>query len=233
MKTIEIKSGDQTVQFTTKSVTLDGKEYFYADITELYHSPVVHTYQFECYGETKKIIYEKKDAKILNAIFSQVKNLEVKKAAAETEKPVAPVKEEAPVVEEAPVAETPAEEVKEEAKPEENSEEATSEEEKHKKSAKETFASLVDTLKKKAASIKNPAEGDAKEETEKEPMDPEKKERLKKSLRVFGIILAAVIVVSVIYYFVFGTANAPTDTNPTNIESQQYDDIDQLIEDMQ
>ena len=41
------------------------------------------------------------------------------------------------------------------------SEEAISEEEKPKKSAKETFASLVDTLKKKAAAIKNPAEGNA------------------------------------------------------------------------
>lgn len=262
MKTIEIKSGDQIVQFTTRSVTLDGKEYLYADITELYHSPVVHTYQFECYGDVKKIVYDKKDAKILNAIFSQVKKLEVQKQ--ETAKPAqqpAPVVEEkpaqqpAPAAEEAHVAETPAEETPAEEKAEEApaeaeekveeseetkeeaKEEATAEEEKAKKTAKETFGSLKARGQEMINKIKKSAKGDTAEgvegETEKEPMDPEKKERLKKSLRVFGIILAALIVVSVIYYFVFGTPNDPTDTNPTNIESQQYDDIDQLIDDMQ
>ena len=38
MKTIEILSNGQKVQFTTKSVTIDGKEYLYSHITELRHS---------------------------------------------------------------------------------------------------------------------------------------------------------------------------------------------------
>ena len=30
MKTIELKAGQQIAQFTTKSVTFDGKEFFYS-----------------------------------------------------------------------------------------------------------------------------------------------------------------------------------------------------------
>ncbi len=264
MKTIEIKSGDQVVQFTTKSVTMDGKEYFYADMTDLYHSPVVHTYQFACYGETKRLTYEKKDAKILAAIFSQVKNLEVKKqAAAEktaVEKPVkdepasAPaeeqVKEEAPAAP-AEVAEEPSEEkdvpnekasVKVNELPADTLEDmiratiVINEERAKKeaaKAAKKARRKAIWEAKKNGTPI---PEEYLKDETEKKESiadDPEKMERLKKSLKVFGIILGALIAVSIIYYFVFGTANDPTNTNPTNIESQQYDDIDQLIEDMQ
>lgn len=264
MKTIEIKSGDQTVQFTTKSVTMDGKEYFYSDITELYHSAIVHTYQFECYGEVKKLTYEKKDAKILNAIFSQVKNLEIKRQA---QPEAAPAKEPTPAPAEAPV-ETPVKEAPAE-EPEAEKAEAPAEEPEAekaeapvdaKKPAADTLEDMINATialneeraKKEAAKEAKKARRKAireakkngtpipeeylKDEAEKKESitaDPEKMERLKRSLKIFGIIIAAVIVVSVIYYFVFGTANDPTDTNPSNIESQQYDDIDQLIDDMQ
>lgn len=276
MKTIEIKSGDQTVQFTTKSVTMDGKEYFYSDITELYHSAIVHTYQFECYGEVKRLTYEKKDAKILNAIFSQVKNLEVKRQA---QPEAAPAKEPTPAPAEAPVetpvkeasaeepeaekAEAPAEEPeaeKTEAPAEEPEAEKAEASVDAKKPAADTLEDMINATialneeraKKEAAKEAKKARRKAireakkngtpipeeylKDEAEKKESitaDPEKMERLKRSLKIFGIIIAAVIVASVIYYFVFGTANDPTDTNPSNIESQQYDDIDQLIDDMQ
>ena len=252
MKTIEIKSGDQTVQFTTKSVTMDGKEYFYSDITELYHSAIVHTYQFECYGEVKKLTYEKKDAKILNAIFSQVKNLEIKRQAqpeAAPAKEPTPAPAEAPV--ETPVKEAPAEEPEAEKaeasvdakKPAADTLEdminatiALNEERAKKEAAKEAKKArrkAIREAKKNGTPIPEEYLKDEAEKKESTTADPEKMERLKRSLKIFGIIIAAVIVASVIYYFVFGTANDPTDTNPSNIESQQYDDIDQLINDMQ
>lgn len=258
MKTIEIKSGDQTVLFTTKSVTLDGKEYFYSDITELYHSPVVHTYQFKCYGEIKKLTYEKKDAKILNAIFSQVKNLEVKRQAAAEKAPVqekapapTPVEEpssakepetpaetetapETPVLKETPVnvKDLPADTLEDmiQATIALNEERAKKEAAKEAKKAKKK---AIREAKKNGTPIPEEYLNDESEEKESIAADPEKMERLKKSLKIFGIILGVLIAVSIIYYFVFGTPSDPTDTNPSNIESQQYEDIDQLIDDMQ
>ena len=93
MKTIELMINGQKALFTTKSVTIDGKEYLYSNMTKLDHSPIVHTYKFEYVdGDEKLLTYEKKDAKIMAAIFSQVhKMLEGKKAKA-AEKPAEPEK---------------------------------------------------------------------------------------------------------------------------------------------
>ena len=47
MKTIELKAGQQIAQFTTKSVTFDGKEFFYSRMSNLTHDPpkniILHT----------------------------------------------------------------------------------------------------------------------------------------------------------------------------------------------
>lgn len=214
MKTIELMINGQKAQFTTKSVTLDGKEYFYSKMTKLDYSPVVHSYMFEYDGESKMLTYEKKDAKIITTIFSQVaKMIDQKntKAAQQPEKAAsAPVEKKA---EEGPSdkkTETPAEESKTEESSEEKSEK--DEEEKTEESA---------------------AENKVEKKAEKEPMDPEKQAKLKKSLKIFGIVLAAIVAAALIYYFVFGTSNAPTDSSPGVTESQQYEDIDQLIDDLQ
>ena len=82
MKTIEIKTGSQTARFTTKSVTFDGREFFYANMSHVTNDVENHTYTFTCGDETKTLPYEEKDAKILNAIFSQVRQLEEKRHAA-------------------------------------------------------------------------------------------------------------------------------------------------------
>lgn len=202
MKTIELMINGQKAQFTTKSVTLEGKEYFYSKFTQLDHSPIVLTYKFECDGEEKLIRYEKKDAKILAAIFSQVhKMIEQRKEKA---------------------AEQPAELAKVEEKPAEPAKVETPAE------------SEVQEEKKEVAELEKTEEASVEEaKPEKEPMDPEKKAKLKKSLSIFGIVLAVIIALSIIYYFVFGTSNAPSDAGPGVTESQQYEDIDQLIEDLE
>lgn len=272
MKTIELMINGQPAQFTTKSVTIEGKEYFYSKITQLDHSPIVLTYKMECDGEEKLLRYEKKDAKVLAAIFSQVhKMIELKKAKA-AEKPAAetpakveesvkteepakveePVKAEQPADAEAPAtAEEPASaNVEEPAKTETaeasdemdemvkatialNEKRAKKEAE---KAAKKARKKAIKEAKKNGTPIPEEfTKEDGKEAGSEEPLpvDPEKKARLKKSLAIFGIVIAVIIAVSVIYYFVFGTSNAPTDAGPGVTESQQYEDIDQLIEDLQ
>lgn len=249
MKTIELMINGQKAEFTTKSMTFDGKEYFYSNMTNLHHSPIILTYSFDYDDETKLLTYQKKDTKIMAAIFSQVHKLEEQrsaKAAAEAAKKAEAEKaaETEDKTIEAPAAETveeaaekKAEEPTETEPPEktdvtkaEDTEKAAEEkpvdEKKDKKSIKEIFASLKP---KKEAS----AEGENGEVKEKEPMDPEKQARLKKSLKIFAIVLAVIIAASIVYYFVFGTAKAPSDASPNNTESQQYDDIDQLIDDLQ
>lgn len=254
MKTIELLINGQPAQFTTKSVTLEGKEYFYSRITQLDHSPIVLTYKMECDGEEKLLRYEKKDAKVLVAIFSQVhKMIELKKAKA-AEKPAAetPVRAEQPADAVTPAAaEEPANaNVEEPAKTETaeasdemdemvkatialNEERAKKEAE---KAAKKARKKAIKEAKKNGTPIPEEfTKEDSKEAGSEEalPVDPEKKAKLKKSLAIFGIVIAVIIVLSVIYYFVFGTSNAPTDAGPGVTESQQYEDIDQLIEDLQ
>ena len=120
MKTIDILSNGREVQFTTKSVTVAGKEYLYSHITELRHSEGKHIYGFKCDDEVVLLPYEEKDSKVLKAIFSQVQQMHRKaapaKAPAKAEKteaaPAAPVEEtpaEEVPVEEVPAAETPVE----------------------------------------------------------------------------------------------------------------------------
>ena len=60
----------------------------------------------------------------------------------------------------------------------------------------------------------------------------EKKAKLKKSFKVLAAIIAAFIILAVVYFFVAGTANNPT-VGPNADETQQYEDIDGLIEDLQ
>ena len=40
MKTVELKIGNQTAQFTTKSLTYNGREYFYSRMTGVANDPV-------------------------------------------------------------------------------------------------------------------------------------------------------------------------------------------------
>ena len=60
-----------------------------------------------------------------------------------------------------------------------------------------------------------------------------KKTRLKKALLIFAAVLVIVAALSVAAYFIFGTSNNPSSNNPGSKESQQYDDIDELINDLQ
>lgn len=309
MKTIELKAGQQIAQFTTKSVTFDGKEFFYSRMSNLTHDPATQKYYFTYDGESKILPYEAKDAQILTAIFSQVLKLQAAKAAqahaakvpAQTaqQTPQAPVQdqaqqEEIPVTpqtphavdvraaaemaqpapepaEQAPVAEqasaagqataaeqAPAEEpiVFTDKKAAKQAEKERKKAEKAAKRAEKERLKAEKAAKKagKVAEPETPAEsGSQAQETgaqtsdltgtpaesaaePKELTDEEKtakKTKLKKSLLIFAAVLVIVAALSVAAYFIFGTSNNPSSNNPGSKESQQYDDIDELINDLQ
>lgn len=303
MKTIELKAGQQIAQFTTKSVTFDGKEFFYSRMSNLTHDPATQKYYFTYDGESKILPYEAKDAQILTAIFSQVLKLQAAKAAqahaakvpAQTaqQTPQAPVQdqaqqEEIPVTPQTPhavdvraaaemaqPAPEPAEQAPaagqataaEHASAEEPivftdkkaAKQAEKERKKAEKAAKRAEKERLKAEKaaKKAGKVaepETPAESGAPaQETDaqtsdltgtpgesatepKELTDEEKtakKTKLKKSLLIFAAVLVIVAALSVAAYFIFGTSNNPSSNNPGSKESQQYDDIDELINDLQ
>ena len=80
MKTIEIISGEQRAIFTTRSVTFDGKEFLYINMTDVSNDPDACVYTFTYDNEIKLLPYEAKDAAVLNAIFGQVIGMAAKKA---------------------------------------------------------------------------------------------------------------------------------------------------------
>lgn len=303
MKTIELKAGQQIAQFTTKSVTFDGKEFFYSRMSNLTHDPATQKYYFTYDGESKILPYEAKDAQILTSIFSQVLKLQAAKAAqahaakmpAQTtqQTPQAPVQdqaqqEEIPVTpqtphavdvraaaemaqpapepaEQAPVAgqataaeQAPAEEpiVFTDKKAAKQAEKERKKAEKAAKRAEKERLKAEKAAKKagKVAEPETPAEGGSQaQETgaqtsdligtpaesaaePKELTDEEKtakKTKLKKSLLIFAAVLVIVAALSVAAYFIFGTSNNPSSNNPGSKESQQYDDINELINDLQ
>lgn len=303
MKTIELKAGQQIAQFTTKSVTFDGKEFFYSRMSNLTHDPATQKYYFTYDGESKILPYEAKDAQILTAIFSQVLKLQAAKAAqahaakvpaqATQQTPQAPVQdqaqqEEIPVTPQTPhavdvraaaemaqPAPEPAEQAPaagqataaEQASAEEPivftdkkaAKQAEKERKKAEKAAKRAEKERLKAEKaaKKAGKVtepETPAEGGSQSqetgaqtsdltgtpaesaEEPKELTDEEKtakKTKLKKSLLIFAAVLVIVAALSVAAYFIFGTSNNPSSNNPGSKESQQYDDIDELINDLQ
>ena len=297
MKTIELKAGQQIAQFTTKSVTFDGKEFFYSRMSNLTHDPATQKYYFTYDGESKILPYEAKDAQILTAIFSQVLKLQAAKAAqahaakvpAQTaqQTPQAPVQDQAqqekiPVTPQTPHAvdvraaaemAQPAPEPAEQAPAagqataaeqivftdKKAAKQAEKERKKAEKAAKRAEKERLKAEKaaKKAGKVaepETPAEGGSQSQETgaqtsdltgtpaesaaepKELTDEEKtakKTKLKKSLLIFAAVLVIVAALSVAAYFIFGTSNNPSSNNPGSKESQQYDDIDELINDLQ
>ena len=117
--------------------------------------------------------------------------------------------EEAPVVEEAPTEEAPAEETP--------TEEAPADEKAEEKPAEEVPAEPAKDAETLAAEA---AEAEIK------------KAKRKKAFIIFGIILALFIIAGIIYFLTVGTTD-DSSQGPNVDETHQYNDIDELIEEMQ
>ena len=212
MKTIELICGGTKAQFTTKSVTLGGNEYFYSRMSDVSHNADECYYIFKYNGQSVKLPYENKDSKILTAIFNQVIMLTDKKAPARPAESVSSGSEPtepaaAPVLSESS---------------EGNFSETAEETEKQNGSDNEgkntkTDSGIDDSTS--CGSRHNP--------------DPVRQARLKKSFIVFGIIIIIFAAAAAITGFFFGTSDSPSNMSPNSTESQQYDDIDDIINDLQ
>lgn len=209
MKTIELICGGAKTQFTTRSVTINGIELFYSKMSDVSHNADECYYTFTYNGKSVKLPYEEKDSRILGAIFNQVIMLTEKKTAAKS--PTA--SSEASEAEPAPVPASP------EPSEDDISETAADipEKQDEDEDKKET---VTDTADSAAADSRH-------------TQDPVRQARLKKSLIVFGIIIIIFAAAAAITYFFFGTSDAPSNMAPNSTESQQYDDIDDIINDLQ
>lgn len=284
MKTIEIISGEQKARFTTKSVTFDGKEYLYIKMSDVTHNTEECVYTFTYENEIKTLPYEAKDARILNAIFSQVQNLQVKKKhisevskttekskvenhgissepdsekellyPEHSEKPDISSEKDAPLD---PKAEKKAEKARLKAE-----KKAEKEKEKERKKIEKSKTENPDIItKENQQSGDNTATDENKEEpsdkfslfedldqnsdklsenidnADSENSDPnvaEKKTRFKKSIIIFAIIVAVIVALSLIYFLIFGTKDKPSSINPSSTNSETYENIDELIYDLQ
>ena len=152
----------------------------------------------------------------------------------EVEKPAeeAPVVEEAPAVEEAPVEEAPTEEAPA-VEPEKEVPEA--EEVPAEEAQAEEEVPTEETQAEEKPAEEAPAEEPAKdaETIAAEAAEAEiKKAKRKKAFLIFGIIIALFLIAGIIYFLTVGTTD-DSSQGPNVDETHQYNDIDELIEEMQ
>lgn len=148
--------------------------------------------------------------------------------AAKAEEPAAEPAEEAPKAEEAPeVEEAPAEEAP--------AAEESPVEEPEEKPAEEAPAVEETPTEEAPAAEEAPAEEPAKdaETIAAEAAEAEiKKAKRKKAFLIFGIIIALFLIAGIIYFLTVGTTD-DSSQGPNVDETHQYNDIDELIEEMQ
>lgn len=227
MKTIEIKTGEQIAQFTTKSVTFDGREFFYSKMQNVQHNQTGCIYSFTYDGELKLLPYEAKDAKVLTAIFSQVQKLQLHKSTANSADAEEISKKEPAAAKAEETASEPV--VFEDKKAAKQAEKERKQAEKAKKKAEK------EQKKAKKAALKTQKTDDDSTGTKESPDEEqasERKAKMKKSIITFAVIIGITVILAVAFYFIFGTSSNPS-MGPNSTESQQYDDIDELINDLQ
>lgn len=236
MKTIEMKVGNSVVHFTTKSVTIDGAEFFYGKMSEIKHSASKHIYAFKYNGEVRYLPYDPKYEKALKTIFAQVNSLHHDSTANNT------VTNESSIPKEA-ASDTA---VSEAAKSTETKDLGmvkpvpegadTSEDE----LANMVAGALMsnDNISEDSSEDNSQSDEIKSEEAGSLMVDhayttegADKKGKKRKAIIVLAAMIVLIALLSVGYFMIFGTSSNPsTGTNST--QTQQYDDIDQLIDDL-
>ena len=263
MESIKYKVKDHSVEFSKRALTIDNKVYSYTGISQIKHSSAYHAYLFKYNGEWVKLFYNEPDGKTIAILFKRIQKMNERRAAyaratqsidtsaiaaalaassgekpeekpaapeakaeepaAKAEEPAAEPAEEAPKAEEAPVVEEPP-----------AVEEAPEVEEAPADEAEEKPAEETPTEEAPAAE-EAPAEEPAKdaETIAAEAAEAEiKKAKRKKAFLIFGIIIALFLIAGIIYFLTVGTTD-DSSQGPNVDETHQYNDIDELIEEMQ
>lgn len=234
MKTIELNCGGTVAQFTTKSVTFNGTEYFYSNMTDVSNNINEHFYTFTYKDEIIKLPYEEKDIKILAAIFNQVQTLIARKAASQTK--AVPEKSTVNEPDNSLSVKSGGNTLKDStAIIDKNNTEQPADAEAPQVSKEEpkTSGSSEDAEKVLEPSEDTEKAPELSEDAEKAPADPEKKRKIKKSFIIFGIVIIVFAAAAAIVYAVFGSSDSSSQITPNVTETQQYDDIDDIINDLQ
>lgn len=286
MKTVELKIGNKPAQFTTKSLTYNGTEYFYSKMSHVINDPENCNYAFAYDGQVIVLHYNPDDLRILNAIFSQVKNLSrqthagmPKPAAAQTQVPPQQMRQPSPsrqMMQEAlqdkqqftqpqpvqnpvnvppaqidqsaslqsTVSDSPAQEKtsaepdapvsKDELKAQKKAEKERLKAEK--KAEKERLKAEKKGSAENQKGGKSPSAVVTNDDERVSELTPEeqavRKAKIKRSCIIFGIIIAAFVLISAILMITF-SSNSDKAMTPNSTQSQSYDDIDELINELQ
>ena len=268
MDSIKFNAKGHNVEFTKRSLTIDGKVYSYTGIRDIKHSSAYHAYLFKYNGQWVKLFYNEPDGKVIATLFKRIQKMNERRASyaratqsidtsaiaaalegtdAKAAEPAAEPAPEPEVVEpeipaevipaegpeaepEAPVEEAPAEEPA--AEPETPVEEAPAEEPAKAAPAEEPAAE-PEVEEPEAPAEAVPEEEKPEEKPAEEPVkDADKKARRKKAFIIFAIIIALFIIAGIIYFLTVGPTTDASQGQPTD-GTHQYNDIEELIEEMQ
>ena len=235
MDTIRLSANGHDILFSKKSVMIDGEEYLYTGINAIKHSSAKRVYLFKYEDNWHPLYYSEADANRVDAVFKKIADLNSKRAqAAKALAGQASGQAEGTAAEEqtagqaeGTAAEGTAAEEQTAGQAEGTAAEGTA--------AEEQTAEVTSEAGESAAEA--PSEENAEEteagESEKETIPAaERKSKLKKAILIFAIIIVLFIGAGIAYFFVIGPANDASQ-GPAVDETHQYNDIQEMIEDMQ
>ena len=286
MDSIKFKAKGHSVEFSKRTLTIDGEVYSYTGISQVKHSSAYKAYLFRYKGEWVKLFYDEPHASVVAALFKRINLMNAKRAAqaratqsidtaaiaaalAASEEPEAKAEEPAAKaekpVEKPKVEPKPAPAAKPEPAPAAKPEPAPAAEPEPAPAAEpeplpipavEPVLELEPTPEPKAEepAAEKPAEEPAAEKPAEEPVAEKpaeepaaepteeeaakaaeaavKKAKRKKAFIIFAIIIALFIVAGIIYFLTVGTTNDASQ-GPNVDGTHQYNDIEELIEEMQ
>ncbi|MGN0702836.1 MAG: hypothetical protein ACI4KL_06670 [Lentihominibacter sp.] len=232
MDTIKLSVDGHDISFTTKSLTIDDKVYLYTGISAIKHSSAKKLYLFKYEDSWHKLPYEEKDQKKVAAIFRRVAEMNAKRSAkAEGRTSLAKVMEDnAGLVETETGNRTDADTVTDTV-----TDPVAADSEAADKASEDNTAEVSEADALPEAEMQ--PEADAQPEAEVQPEAEEltegelRKKRLIKAFAVLAVIIVLFVLAGVAYFFVFGTSNDASQS-PNTDSTHEYNDIDELIDEM-
>lgn len=256
MDTIKLSVDGHEISFSTKSLTIDDKVYLYTGISAIKHSSAKKLYLFKYEDSWHKLPYEEKDQKKVATIFRRVAEMNAKRSAkAEAPSPVKAAEDNAGSAEAEDVNKTdvdtvtdtlsgtaaePAAAEPETAEPEaegSESDEAAEASLTEEESPAEDKGEESEGGETEETEGNEPAEAEGDESAKAEGDSPElseaklRKKRLIKAFAILAVIIALFVLAGVAYFFIFGTSNDASQS-PNTDSTHEYNDIDELIDEM-
>ena len=256
MDTIKLSVDGHEISFSTKSLTIDDKVYLYTGISAIKHSSAKKLYLFKYENSWHKLPYEDKDQKKVATIFRRVAEMNAKRSAkVEAASPAKAVEDNAEPADADEINKTdvdtvtdtlsgtaaePAAAEPETAEPEaegSESDEAAEASLTEEESPAEDKGEESEGGETEETESNEPAEAEGDESAKAEGDSPElseaklRKKRLIKAFAILAVIIALFVLAGVAYFFIFGTSNDASQS-PNTDSTHEYNDIDELIDEM-